>query len=87
YDFSEATLTELARAEARAGHTDNALALLSLNAEFYPASASIALAQGDVHRQLGDTAAAVESYRAALTRDSTLRVARQRLTELTGPRR
>ncbi|HKW42410.1 MAG TPA: c-type cytochrome, partial [Gemmatimonadales bacterium] len=46
YDFSEATLTELARAEARAGHTDNALALLSLNAEFYPASASIALAQG-----------------------------------------
>jgi Photosynthetic reaction centre cytochrome C subunit len=83
YDFSEATLTELARAEARAGRTDNALALLTLNAEFYPASAGIALTQGDVQRQRGDTAAAVASYRTALGRDSTLAAARQRLAELT----
>ncbi|HVH68114.1 MAG TPA: c-type cytochrome [Gemmatimonadales bacterium] len=87
YDFSELVLTELARAEARAGRTDNALALLSLNAEYYPASAGIALAQGDVQRQRGDTAAALASYRTALARDSTLLPARQRLAELERSRR
>ena len=51
YDFSEGVLTEPARAEARAGRTDNALGLLGVNAEYNPASAGIALAQGDVYRQ------------------------------------
>jgi hypothetical protein len=87
FDFSEPVLTDLARAEARAGRPDNALALLSLNAEYYPASAGIALAQGDVQRQRGDTAAALASYRTALARDSTLGAARQRLAELSGGRK
>jgi tetratricopeptide (TPR) repeat protein len=87
FDFSEGVLTDLARAEARAGRPDNALALLSLNAEYYPASAGIALAQGDVQRQRGDTAAALASYRTALARDSTLVAARQRLAELSGGRK
>ncbi len=87
YDFSEGVLTELARTEARAGRTDNALGLLGMNVEYYPASAGIALAQGDVYRQRGDTAAAVASYRTALARDSTLAPARQRLAELTGTRK
>lgn len=86
YDFSERVLTELARAEAGAGRTDNALALLGLNAEYNPTSAGIALAQGDVYRQRGDTGAALASYRTALARDSTLAIARRRITELTGPR-
>jgi len=86
YDFGERVLTELARAEAGAGRTDNALALLGLNAEYNPTSAGIALAQGDVYRQRGDTAAALASYRTALARDSTLAIARRRIVELTGPR-
>jgi hypothetical protein len=84
YDFREFVLSDVARMEARAGRTDNALGLLRLNGEYNPASADIPLALGDVYRQRRDTAAAVASYRAALAKDSTLMIARQRLAELTG---
>ncbi|HEX4600642.1 MAG TPA: c-type cytochrome [Gemmatimonadales bacterium] len=84
YDFREFVLSEVARMEARAGRTDNALGLLRLNAEYNPASADIPLTLGEVYRQRKDTAAAIANYQAALAKDSTLMIARQRLAELMG---
>ena len=84
YDFGEIVLNDLARAEQRAGRTDNAIGLLSLNAEFNPRSAFIPAALGEVYLQKGDTAMAIASYRAALAKDSTQGLARTRINELTG---
>jgi hypothetical protein len=85
YDFSEQTVTELAQQRAVAGKTDEALALLQLNQEFYPSSAAIDLALGDVYRQRGEKDKAIVSYRAALVKQPGNRQARQRLTELGAP--
>lgn len=82
YDFREIVLSDVARAEARAGRTDNALRLLDLNAEYNPSSTQIPVALGDVFRQRGDTAAALAMYRRALAKDSTLEIARSRIAEL-----
>lgn len=82
YDFREIVLSDVARAEARAGRTDNALGLLDLNAEYNPSSTQIPVALGDVFRQRGDTAAALAMYRRALAKDSTLEIARSRIAEL-----
>lgn len=82
YDFRELTLTLLAEDEARAGRTDNALGLLKLNGEFFPASGTIELQLGEVYLQRRDTAAALAHYRGALAKDSTLGFARQRIAAL-----
>jgi len=84
YDFREVTLTEVARAELRAGRFGNAIGLLNLNAEFNPTSAQIPGALGDALLQKGDTAGAIAQYRTAVSRDSTFGPARQRLRQLTG---
>jgi hypothetical protein len=84
YDFSEGVLTDVAMAEARAGRHANGIGLLTLNAEFYPESARIPFAMGDVQLLRADTAAAIAYYRTALSRDSTLGLARQRLQRLSG---
>jgi hypothetical protein len=83
YDFGEFVLTDLARSEARAGHFDNAIGLLSVNAEYTPSSGTIPMAMGDVYLQHGDTAKAVGSYRMAIAKDSTLDFARTRIGQLT----
>ncbi|MGH7548139.1 MAG: c-type cytochrome [Gemmatimonadales bacterium] len=82
YDFGEDVVTDVALAEARGGRPVNAIGLLNLNAEFHPASARIALALGDVYLLRGDTATAIAQFRTALSRDSTLGFARQRLRRL-----
>ncbi len=82
YDFREIVLSDVARAEAGAGRTHNALTLLNLNAEYNPTSTQIPLALGDVFRQRGDTGAALSMYRTALAKDSTLEIARSRIAEL-----
>jgi tetratricopeptide (TPR) repeat protein len=86
YDFGEFVLNDLARVEQRGGRTDNAIGLLSLNAEFNPRSAFIPAALGEAYLQMGDTARAIASYRAALAKDSTQGLARTRINELTGRR-
>jgi predicted negative regulator of RcsB-dependent stress response len=86
YDFGEIVLNDLARVEQRGGRTDNAIGLLSLNAEFNPRSAFIPAALGEAYLQKGDTARAIASYRAALAKDSTQGLARTRINELTGRR-
>lgn len=83
YDFREIVLTDLARTEARAGRLDNAIGLLKLNKEVYPASGNVPFQLGEVYLQRGDSAAALSSYREAVVKDSTLTPARRRLATLT----
>ncbi|HEU4569167.1 MAG TPA: c-type cytochrome [Gemmatimonadales bacterium] len=82
YDFGEPTLVGAALGLARDGRTTEALAVLALNEEYYPASAGTASARGTIQLQRGDTAAAVGAYREALRRDPDDREARGRLREL-----
>src|SRR2546426_3808870 len=56
YDFREVTLTEVARAEMRAGRVDKAIGLPKLKARFKPTAAPIPAAPRDVLLQKGDTA-------------------------------
>lgn len=84
YDFGEFVLTDLARSESRAGHFDNAIGLLNMNAEFNPKAGTIPMAMGDVYLQHGDTAKALSSYRMAVAKDSTLDFAKARISQLTG---
>lgn len=84
YDFRELPLVDLARSEARAGRTENAMGLLQLAAEFFPTSGMTPAARGDVYLQQGDTALALASYREALAKDSTMGPARMRIRQLTG---
>jgi len=82
YDFRELPLVELARTEARAGRSDNAIGLLQLSAEFFPNSGMTPAARGDVYLEKGDTARALASYREALAKDSTMGMARARIQQL-----
>lgn len=87
YDFGELVLNELARSEARARRPDNALGLLALNAEFFPASGNIPFLMGEVLLQRGDTAAALARYREAVAKDPAMTAARRRIAALTDPGR
>lgn len=82
YDFGEGTLNEAAFGVARAGKSADALKLLALNDESYPASATTAITRGNIQLMQGDTAAAIAAYRDALHRDSTDNEARGRLARL-----
>jgi tetratricopeptide (TPR) repeat protein len=84
YDFRELPLVDLARSEARARRTENALGLLQLAAEFFPNSGLTPAARGDVYLERGDTTQALASYREALAKDSTIGPARMRIRQLTG---
>lgn len=84
YDFRELPLVDLARSEARAGRTENAVGLLQLSAEFFPSSGVTPAARGDVYLEKGDTTQALASYREALAKDSTMGPARMRIRQLTG---
>ena len=82
YDFGEPTLNMAAFQLARAGKYDEALALLKLNEEQYPASSSVYANRGNVVLLRGDTAAATAAFREAVRRDSTNMEARGRLRDL-----
>lgn len=69
YDFRRGLLV-LASDQLRAQHADEALALLRLNAEFFPESAQTAFLMGEAQVVRGDTAEAIASYRAAVANDS-----------------
>lgn len=82
YDFSEITINDLAQHLAGTGRSAEALSLLAMNQEFYPNSAQIDFAMGEIYRQRGETDKAIVSYRAALVKQPQNRQARARLTEL-----
>jgi hypothetical protein len=83
FDFRENTLNDLGRQLVAARKPDGALALLRLNAEEFPESGVPLFLIGEAQAVKGDTAAAIESIRAAMAMDSTLaRQARRRLEML-----
>ena len=83
YDFGEPTLNIAAFRLGRAGKFDEAFAILKLNEAQYPKSSNLSTFRGNINLMKGDTAAAIASFREAITRDSTNGEAQQRLRQLT----
>ena len=84
FDFGERVLNQFAR-DLPPAQADNAIALLKLNAEFYPNSGLVQFLIGEAYRQKNDTANALQSYQKALALDSTIGQARQRIGQLRRP--
>jgi hypothetical protein len=68
FDFGEWSMNELARTLGEQGKKAEAVAMLELNSEFYPQSPSISMALGDLYREQGNRAKALERYRRVLER-------------------
>ena len=82
WNVSEGAVNEAARKLAARGKTAEALALLRLNQEKYPASAAIDLQLADVHLRRGEKAEAMTRLRAVLAKQPNNQQARRRLQEL-----
>jgi hypothetical protein len=82
YDFGEPSLNIAAFRLGRAGRFEEALALLDLNEQQFPASSGLAVFRGNVLLMRGDTTAAAAAYREALRRDSSNGEARGRLRDI-----
>jgi hypothetical protein len=82
YDFGEGSLNAAAQALLGLRRPDDALGVLRLNAEFFPASAGVSGQMGEAYLAKADTANAIAMYRQALQRDPNDRLARQRLRAL-----
>lgn len=82
YNFGEWEINELARRLTAAGNTSAAIAILEMNAEFYPKSASIEFTLGELHRDRGEHEKAIHRYRAALQKNPEHQTAKKRLAEL-----
>jgi hypothetical protein len=79
FDFGEPSLNTAAFRLGQAKKFDEALALLRLNEEFYPASSGMYVFRGNINLMRGDTSAAEAAFREAIKRDSTNNEARGRL--------
>lgn len=79
YDFAEGSLNAAALRVGRAGKYDDAFALLRLNEEVFPNSASTSVFRGNITLLKGDTTAAEAAFREALRRDPSSNEARGRL--------
>ncbi|HET7232313.1 MAG TPA: c-type cytochrome [Longimicrobium sp.] len=84
YDFSEASLTDLARTLAAQGKTAEAVTLLELNGEFYPQSGQIEFQLGEVYRMRGERDKALVHYRMAQAKDPNNPQIARRIQELSG---
>ena len=82
YDFSESSLAVAATELARANQRPAALALLTLNLEFYDGSAATDQAMGQIQLQAGDTAAAITALRKAASLQPTNPQTQQMLQRL-----
>jgi tetratricopeptide (TPR) repeat protein len=85
YDFTEGPVNGLARSMADRGKTDVAVALLTMNQEFNPNSATVDILFGNVYEKAGDKDKAIAKYQAALQKQPNNPQARQRLTALGKP--
>jgi len=82
FSFDEWTMNELARTLGERGDTDAAIAMLKLNAEYYPKSPDIDYMLGELYRGRGDREQAIACYRAALDKNPAFTPAKRRLDEL-----
>ena len=84
FDFGEWSMNELARSLSEQGKSDAAIAMLELNAEYYPASAAIDMGLAELHRQRGEKDKAIARYRMVLQKDPKNVPARRALEALEG---
>jgi tetratricopeptide (TPR) repeat protein len=82
YNFTETPINELAQSLAARGRTPDAVALLTMNQEFWPNSPDVDFTFGEVYRRAGDKDNAIARYRAVLTKRPNDMRAHQRLQEL-----
>jgi len=84
FDFGEWSINELARSLSEEGKTDAAIAMLEMNAEYYPKSVSIDLQLAGLHRGRGEREKAIARYRMALEKDPSNATALRGLKDLGG---
>jgi hypothetical protein len=84
FDFGEWSINELARSLSEQGKTDAAIAMLELNAEYYPKSAAIDMGLAELHRQRGEKDKAIARYRMVLQKEPKNVMARRALEGLEG---
>ena len=82
YDFSEPALVAIATPLINANRPDDAIALLQLNAEFYPKSSATYAALGQAYAKKNDTANAIKSYEKAIELDPNNQNAKRQLEQL-----
>lgn len=82
YNFGEWEINELGRRLAESGDRPAAIAVLEMNAEFHPKSASIDFMLAELHLAGGDRERALEKYRSTLEKDPRHEPARRRIDEL-----
>ena len=82
FDFSENSLSELARTLGERGKTAEALAMLQLNQKYYPDSPEIDLQTAELHLKRGEKEQAVARFKAVLARRPNDMRVRRRLQEL-----
>lgn len=85
YNFGEWSINELARELEEAGENEAAIAMLEMNAEYYPESVSIDLSLGRLYESTGDRDKAIGHYRTALEKQPDNQRARERLAALQNP--
>ena len=84
YDFSETGLLVAAQRATAAGKTDEALAYLQANLEYFPRSARTYLLMSQVHMTKSDKAAAIKDLEKAIEIDPNNGQAKARLQQLKG---
>ena len=82
YNFGEWEINELARRLFEKDRTADAIAILEMNAEFYPKSAAIDFQLGELHLKRGERDKAITRYRAALEKAPEHDGVKRRLAEL-----
>jgi len=82
FGLDEWTMNELGRSLAVAGKTEAAIAMLELNAEFYPKSADIDFQLAEIHRGRGVRDKAIARLKAGLEKRPQSPKAKQILEEL-----
>lgn len=84
YDFTENGLIAVAQAANNADRTDNAIAWLNLNLEFYPKSARTYIVMAQAHQRKNDKDGAIKDLEKAIEIDPNNAQAKQQLQQLKG---
>jgi Flp pilus assembly protein TadD len=82
YDFSDAGLVTFANTLTNANKADDAIAFLTMNAEFYPSSAATYAAMGQAYNRKNDKENAIKNLEKAVQLDPNNQQAKRMLDQL-----
>jgi Photosynthetic reaction centre cytochrome C subunit/Tetratricopeptide repeat len=82
YDFRDGVLNRLAQRLDHSGKTDDALAMLQLNAQMNPNTAMTYFFMGEIYLKKGDKAAALENYKKTVSLAPDNDFAKRKIEEL-----